>query len=182
LYSSWPLDTNKDLHKKHKGRLMVTTGAGVDTLDHAVEKIGLKKIDFIKLDVDGHEYSVISGGITTLKRYKPVILMELAPYLFKDNLESFDEMIRVFHDLNYSLYDASTGNIMPNDAARLLRLVPDGASRNVLIKTDNLHEPSQGSISRHGFSLVALASLTDIRREVRRQFGIQAKTTGCKMG
>lgn len=35
-----------------------------------------EKIDLIKIDVEGFEYFALSGGIQTIKKNKPVILIE----------------------------------------------------------------------------------------------------------
>ena len=57
IYSSWPLQNSVDseLHAQHKGRLMATAGATAETLDGALQRLGVHKVDFVKLDVDGHE-------------------------------------------------------------------------------------------------------------------------------
>ena len=36
----------------------------------------LKNVDFIKVDVEGYEYFVISGAIETITRCRPVIIVE----------------------------------------------------------------------------------------------------------
>ena len=36
-----------------------------------------ERLDFIKIDVEGHEPSVIAGGHETLRRFRPSILMEI---------------------------------------------------------------------------------------------------------
>jgi FkbM family methyltransferase len=136
IYSSWPLfEHGKELHKEHRGKLMDTTGAIAISLDDALQQMQINKIDFIKLDVDGHEYSVIAGSLRTLTKNRPTILMELAPYLFeKKNGESsdFENLISIFRDLSYSLYDANTSKTLPLSAEQLRDLIPVGGSRNVL--------------------------------------------------
>jgi len=49
----------------------------VTTLDSFVEKEGLKRIDFIKIDVEGHELKVLEGGLDVLQRFKPVLMVEV---------------------------------------------------------------------------------------------------------
>lgn len=46
------------------------------TLDRIVERFGLDKIDWIKVDVEGYELNVLRGGQEVLKRYSPTILIE----------------------------------------------------------------------------------------------------------
>jgi FkbM family methyltransferase len=47
-------------------------------LDSIIDSLNIEKIDFIKIDVDGHEPSFLEGAWKTLSRYKPKILLEVA--------------------------------------------------------------------------------------------------------
>lgn len=47
------------------------------TLDSWVVQHGLERIDFIKMDVEGAEYKVLRGGSETLRRFRPLIHMEV---------------------------------------------------------------------------------------------------------
>ncbi len=129
LFSSWPLDNSSDLHAEHKGRLMETTGASAMTLDDAVERLGLSRIDFLKIDVDGYEYEVLKGGLQTLKIHRPSIMMEFAPYLFK--LEEFCDMVDILTGLGYRFQDANSLRRLPGNAYALHALIPGGSSRNI---------------------------------------------------
>lgn len=41
-----------------------------------------KKIDFIKIDSEGHDLQVLKGGKKTIKKYKPILLIEYNKELF----------------------------------------------------------------------------------------------------
>ncbi len=134
IYSSWPLfEAGKNVHPEHLGKLMNTEGAIAMTLDQAVKRLQIKKIDFIKIDVDGHEYSVLNGGKESLLTHRPPILMELAPYLFDPESRQFENMVELFSKLEYSLYDAGTGKPLPRDSDHLRAMIPVGGSRNILL-------------------------------------------------
>jgi len=47
------------------------------TLDTLTRKLGLDSIGFMKIDVEGHEAEVLKGGIETLTRFAPLILIEI---------------------------------------------------------------------------------------------------------
>jgi len=47
------------------------------TLDEFIGENPLKKLDFIKIDVDGHEPSFFEGAWETLERYDPIVLLEV---------------------------------------------------------------------------------------------------------
>lgn len=48
----------------------------VQPLDDLVQTARIDRIDFIKLDVDGHEIEVLQGASGTISKHKPVIAME----------------------------------------------------------------------------------------------------------
>ena len=45
----------------------------VDTLDNTVRKLGLKRVDFIKIDVEGAELQALRGAEETLEKFKPIL-------------------------------------------------------------------------------------------------------------
>ena len=47
------------------------------TLDKYVQKKGIAKVDFLKIDVEGAEGFVLDGATNVLNRDKPVLLLEL---------------------------------------------------------------------------------------------------------
>jgi len=48
----------------------------VTTLDRWAETVDLERLDVVKLDVEGAELGVVQGGLATLERFRPVILLE----------------------------------------------------------------------------------------------------------
>jgi FkbM family methyltransferase len=134
IYSSWPLfHDGKMIHPEHKGKLMETKGAVAMTLDQMVRQMHITTVDFIKLDVDGHEYSVLMGGKETLKTYIPIIMMEFAPYLYDPVSGQFEAMLHLFSQLNYIMSDADTGKKLPLDPEYLRKIIPVGGSKNILL-------------------------------------------------
>jgi FkbM family methyltransferase len=49
----------------------------VSTLDGFVESFGIGRIDFIKVDTEGNELHFIEGGKASLRRFRPLVYMEL---------------------------------------------------------------------------------------------------------
>jgi|688.fasta_scaffold182232_3 FkbM family methyltransferase len=47
-----------------------------ETIDNMFQKLKLESLDIIKIDTEGAELSIIKGGETTIKQFKPNILLE----------------------------------------------------------------------------------------------------------
>ncbi len=135
IYASWPLGHQAAVHPKHRGRLTSTSGASIDTLDHFVERQRIDRINVIKLDVDGHELPVLRGGLALLKRFRPILVMEMSPYIHAEEHNSFAELVGLLKDAGYRIEDAANGRALPLEPAALERLIPDGASINVVAVT-----------------------------------------------
>jgi FkbM family methyltransferase len=46
-------------------------------LDDVVERLGLK-VDFVKIDVEGHELACVTGGLRTIEQFRPAMLIEIS--------------------------------------------------------------------------------------------------------
>jgi FkbM family methyltransferase len=136
IYSSWPLETASDLHSDHQGRLKSTSGADVQTVDGYVERCDLDRLDFIKLDVDGHEYEVLQGARATMERFRPSIVLELAPYVYSEKPDEFDGLLELIWEQGYLLTDLSTGAPLPRDPKKVGRLIPPLGSMNSLARIE----------------------------------------------
>lgn len=49
----------------------------ITTLDTFVKDNYLKKIDLIKLDIEGGELEALKGAVDTLKKFKPIVILEM---------------------------------------------------------------------------------------------------------
>ncbi len=54
-----------------------TESIRIRTLDEVEGELNLPGIDFIKIDVEGFEKSVIAGGRDVIERFKPIVVLEL---------------------------------------------------------------------------------------------------------
>lgn len=136
IYSSWPLDRSDGRHAVHGGVLQGTEGAQAMTLDRAAESIDLDRVDFIKLDVDGHEPAVLAGGLGTIARFRPRMLIEWAPYLFEGRDAVLNEALRGLRELGYRARIAGSQAVgeLPCDRNSLFVPIAEGASVNLLLE------------------------------------------------
>jgi FkbM family methyltransferase len=72
-----------------------------ETLDRYCQKNNIKP-DFLKIDTEGNELNILKGGIQTIKKYKPKILMECeARHVGR---EKVCETFKLLGDLGYKGY------------------------------------------------------------------------------
>ena len=133
IYSSWSLINKKNLHKKHLGSLKTTNGASFFKLDDYITKYKIKKIDFIKLDVDGYELEVLKSGYKFLKKNKTPIIFEVAPYLYKEHNYSQRDLVSLFVKLKYSFYNINNLKRIKN-IYKYISSVSDGESTTLIAK------------------------------------------------
>ena len=138
LYSSWPLQPDEGLHRLHQGRLMATRGAEVRTLDSVVRSLDLRRLDCIKLDIDGFECKMLRGAGEVLRRWKPVIIMELAPYALEEHGASLDELLNLINRYGYRIFDLSSGVARASDPRILRKQIPSGASLNIIARVETV--------------------------------------------
>lgn len=132
--SSWPLQADKTVHPKLRGKSMSTDGSNAMTADDCLAESNVNRVDFIKLDVDGFECDVLAGMVQTLREAQPVILMELSPYVMEERGHSVEKLMSILDRAGYRLFALNAETPLPWTAGALHALVPDGAGRNVVAK------------------------------------------------
>lgn len=101
--------------------MQVTEQVQLIALDDYVQKNGINRIDLIKIDIEGAEFDALKGSIETLKRFRPIVLMELD----MDNMQraacSPNEILDFWRALNYRVGRIrNSGETTPiNDASDL---------------------------------------------------------------
>ena len=77
----------------------------VEKLDDYVIANKIREIDFIKIDVEGAEYLVLKGAENVLKKYSPVIMLELQDVRTKSFGYSPEDLINYLGGFGYHLYE-----------------------------------------------------------------------------
>jgi FkbM family methyltransferase len=86
----------------------------VETLDKVVAALGLTRIDFVKIDVEGAEASVIYGARHVLSTMRPIILLEINDNALRAQATSGEALLSTLRgDFNYDIMSFSglTGEI-----------------------------------------------------------------------
>jgi len=63
----------------------------------------IKKLNFVKIDVEGFEYEVLLGMEKLINKFKPKIILEYSPILYKNNDDL--NIINFLKKIGYKLYD-----------------------------------------------------------------------------
>jgi FkbM family methyltransferase len=74
----------------------------LETLDQMFPQLNIKKIDLIKLDVEGYELKILKGARELLKRFKPVLFIELDENNLSDQGDSAKDLILFLQQLGYT--------------------------------------------------------------------------------
>lgn len=128
VFSSWPLEA-ADVHATLRGRAMATGAAAAATLDSVLLREGVRRVDFVKMDVDGHEAVVLRGARRLLGELRPTILLEIAPYLLRERGEDARAVLAPMQEAGYEFVGID-GEGRLGDLFRL----PHGRAVNVIAR------------------------------------------------
>ena len=131
VWSSWNFDNSDKKHQKHLGTLKEIRQNAYLKLDQFIKNENLNSVDFIKLDVDGYELDVLTSGEDFLKKNKPIIFIEIAPYLYPEFGYSCEELIKFIQKLNYSFLDENIKEV--TNIFDQINKIKDGGSKNFFL-------------------------------------------------
>ena len=132
IYSSWNLNSFEKKHHNHGGILKTLKNSDIFTLDKFIEKKKISNIKLIKLDVDGSEFQVLSGGKKLIMKSRPYIIMELAPYLYPQFGYNYKDLVRLISSYGYSFFSINPiKKILDLDC--FIENIKNGSSKNILL-------------------------------------------------
>ena len=131
VWSSWNLEKSNDRHKKHLGILKEIKENPYMRFDKFIKKENINNVDFIKLDVDGYELEVLNSGEEFLMKNKPIIFIEIAPYLYPEFGYDCHELIKFIKKMNYDFFDENIKKI--TDIIYEVDKIKDGSSKNYFL-------------------------------------------------
>jgi FkbM family methyltransferase len=80
----------------------------LDALDNVSKLYTLPKIDFIKIDTDGHEPFIFKGAKDFFSKQKPLMVVEFAQLVLDEANSDVRELKEIIESLGYTLYSEKT--------------------------------------------------------------------------
>jgi FkbM family methyltransferase len=74
-----------------------------------LDSLNLRRLDFVKIDVEGMEEAVIRGGLETIRRLRPKLYVE------NDRADASESLIRLIRGLGYRLWWHAPALYQPNN-------------------------------------------------------------------
>jgi FkbM family methyltransferase len=130
-YSSWPVTGSDDKrqHPVHKG-VQQTARCGQVTLDSLIEAHNIPKVSLVKIDTDGHEFSVLRGATLCLEQLRPPIVFEACEYLLVPPRPTFDDFAKLFTSHDYTICERT--GFQPIGPEDFVRTCPRGGGLDLL--------------------------------------------------
>jgi FkbM family methyltransferase len=102
-----------------------TTGERIPTttLDSFCSTHRIDRVDFVKIDAEGHEEFVLVGGAQTIRQHRPLILLELDPPVLSDAGSSVERVVSLLRSHGYSLRTARREVLVPMETLPAGRVV-----------------------------------------------------------
>jgi FkbM family methyltransferase len=149
-YASWKVDGMRtgNEHPVHLGTPQSADGVPAISLDDFCRCRRLERVDFIKIDTDGHEHLVLRGAHETIEHYRPQVLFELGQYVMDENKISFTFYYEYFSKLNYSLFDSKTSRRVSLDDYR--RSVPAHGTTDLIAVPEAHPGPTRSRVAAVG--------------------------------
>ncbi len=97
------------------------TEVDVSTLDTIVDELGLARLDFVKIDVEGFEAHVLRGAERSLRRFRPAMLIELLPGQLERAGTTTRMLVSLLNDYRYELRISDRDKMIP------LKTLPTGS-------------------------------------------------------
>jgi len=97
-------------------------------LDVWADQQKITAVDFIKIDVEGHEYPVLEGALNTLSLFRPVVMFELNELTLTLSDRSEDDYLRFAKDNEYDVFGLQYGfkrDLLPINSPAQISQVSD---------------------------------------------------------
>jgi FkbM family methyltransferase len=76
----------------------------LETLDGFMAAQRLDRLDLVKLDAEGSEAQILAGGVATLRRFRPLLLIEVDAGHLAAQGSTVEELLELLGDLGYDVW------------------------------------------------------------------------------
>ncbi len=80
------------------------------TIDAVAAALGLDRLDFVKADIEGWEVALLRGGADTLRRFRPVVVLELLSHHLARAGDRVDDAFGFMAELGYRAFELTPDN------------------------------------------------------------------------
>jgi len=109
----------------------------VVSLETFCEQNNIREIDFLKIDVEGEEYSIFENSEKLLKKFKPMIYLELHKIMEHKSTKLLKILVKNNYDVHL-IYNPDNGVIFKNLADVEINLKKNSLFMNIDITNQNL--------------------------------------------
>jgi FkbM family methyltransferase len=85
-----------------------------DTVDNIMVEKEIKKLDLLKIDVEGHDIEVLKGAVNTIRKFKPAIQVEITK---SDNAYfpnyDLDWLLKLLSEFSCEIFEIYKGKVIP---------------------------------------------------------------------
>jgi len=99
--SNWSRVLTNDLVDSPPDKVVQTVNVLLRKIDSFLDEQPIKKLDFLRMDVEGYESNIIEGCKKTLEKYKPLIHMEI--HLFLVGIEKTKQLLKTLQNYGYEV-------------------------------------------------------------------------------
>ncbi|MCE9583496.1 MAG: FkbM family methyltransferase [Planctomycetes bacterium] len=129
--SSWKLDGSAGaVHPLHGGSEGAADGVPAVSIDDWCREQGVKRVDLVKIDTDGHELAVLRGARATLKKFRPALIFEIGLYLLEERGVRVEEYFDFLEPLGYACVSCKSGREVTRETAA--REIPTRSTTDLL--------------------------------------------------
>lgn len=103
------------------------------TLDDYARRANIKKMNLIKIDVDGFEYKVLHGARNVIYEFRPTLVLELCTYSLRSVGDNIEDLLAYLKEFGYGIILERDWKSLDN-LSQVLDLIPENGSINVFCK------------------------------------------------
>lgn len=99
---------NRGMNRVEKNKSDNSVNIALTTMDDFVSENNIKRLDLIKMDVEGYEYNVLKGAQKTIAFLRPKMFIEINDDLLRMQETSAKSVISMLCELNYKAINSRT--------------------------------------------------------------------------